>query len=100
MTDATSPTLDQIRCHVQAILRERFGPAADNLGDEDELSAVLGDSFDSLAALEIIVQVETEFAIEVDFVQHDVRYWFASLSRISQFVHDQLADLAALGSRS
>lgn len=87
---------DEIASRVRAVLRGQFGPVADDLADDAELvNAIPG--FDSLAALETISRVEAEFGIEVDFVGHDVRYWFATPGRITRFVLDRLEDRAVLG---
>jgi acyl carrier protein len=97
MTEATQADTDQIRARVWALLRNQFGPAADRLTDGGEFINTLADGFDSLTALDLIGRVEAEFGIEVDFVAHDVRYWFASPGRITRFVQEQLEDRAVLG---
>ncbi len=98
MTNTSLPRAEQIRARVWAVLRNQFGPAADTLTEDSEFVATLAEVFDSLTALDTISRIETEFGIEVDFVGHDVRHWFAAPGRIMQFVRDQLEDQLALGS--
>ncbi|MFD4669605.1 acyl carrier protein [Lentzea sp. NPDC058450] len=90
------PTLDQTRARVRTVLRDQVGDVLDGVADDDELRDVLADRYDSLAAMEFVSRIETEFGIEVDFVSHDVRFVFSTLSRISGFVQDLLEDNAAL----
>lgn len=89
-------TLDhtEINNRIQAVLEKRFGDAARALsGDADLTDALPG--FDSLAALEYVTAVEGEFGIEVDFVGDDVRYWFSTLGRTTEYVRERVEDLAA-----
>ncbi|MET0135033.1 MAG: acyl carrier protein [Kibdelosporangium sp.] len=88
---------DQIGPLVRAALRQQFGVALDSVDDDASLRDTLGDRFDSLAVLDCVSRVERTFGIEVDFVDHDVRYSFATVRRISSYVRDQLEDLAVLG---
>jgi acyl carrier protein len=97
MPETTLPSVDDVRARVRAVLRTQFGAAADALADDSEF-VTLAAGFDSLTALDMIARVESEFGIEVDFVGHDVRHWFASPGRITRYVTDQLEDRAALGS--
>ena len=57
-----------------------------------------GQRYDSLTAMECITALESAFEIEVDFVAHDVRYWFATVERMARFIADQREDRALLGS--
>jgi acyl carrier protein len=100
MTDAMAAIAENVHARVWTVLREQFGPAADELTDDGEFVNVLTAGFDSLTALDTISRIESEFSVEVDFVGHDVRHWFASPARIVRFVCDQLEDQAALGSTS
>jgi acyl carrier protein len=45
------------------LARRRFGPKADRLGPEDDLFEVLG--IDSLAALDLLTDLEEAFDVEV-----------------------------------
>jgi acyl carrier protein len=63
---------------------------------EAELREAVGDRYDSLAAVECVAAVESEFGIEVDFVADDVRYWFSSVANTAEFVARRLADQATL----
>ncbi len=100
MTDLTVPAAEDVHARVWTVLRDQFGPAADALTDDGEFIDLLTAGFDSLTALDTISRIESAFGVEVDFVGHDVRHWFASPARIAQFVTDQLEDRAAMGSRS
>jgi acyl carrier protein len=95
--NSTSST-DDIQEQVRAVLRRTIGDLVDGLSPDDELANALGDRYDSLTALECITAIESRFDVEVDFVAQDVRYWFATLGRMTTFVHDQLEDRASLGS--
>lgn len=94
---STSST-DEVQEQIRALLRRTIGDPVDGLSPDDDLAGALGDRYDSLTALECITAVESRFGIEVDFVAHDVRYWFATLGRMTTFVRDQLEDQASLGS--
>lgn len=100
MTDAVSATAGDIHARVWTVLQEQFGPAAAELTEDDEFVDVLTTGFDSLTAIDTISRVESAFGVEIDFVSHDVRYWFASPARIVRFISDQLEDQAALRSTS
>jgi acyl carrier protein len=83
---------------IRDVLRPRLGDSVDALAADAELATALDPGYDSLTALECISAVETAFAIDVDFVADDVRFWFATVARIARFVGDRLEDRAALGS--
>ncbi|MEU6020292.1 acyl carrier protein [Micromonospora sp. NPDC048871] len=88
---------DELQQQIRAVLRRTIGEPVDNLGPDDDLATALGSRYDSLTALECISAIESSFDIEVDFVGQDVRYWFATLGRMTTFVRDQLEDRASLG---
>ncbi|WP_369174876.1 acyl carrier protein [Streptomyces sp. R28] len=90
------PTTDltEIDTRVLAVLEKRFGDAARALAPDADLSDSLP-GFDSLAALEYVNAVEGEFGIEVDFVGDDVRYWFSTLGRTTEYVRERVEDQAA-----
>jgi acyl carrier protein len=85
---------DQIR----SVLQKHIGDPVTGVADDDDLATVLGARYDSLTAMECITAIEVEFGIEVDFVAHDVRHWFASIDRMATFVGRELEDRALLGS--
>jgi acyl carrier protein len=89
-------TLDhtEIGNRVRAVLEKRFGDAARALPADADLTDALP-GFDSLAALEYVTAVEGEFGIEIDFVGDDVRYWFSTLGRTTEYVRERIEDLAA-----
>jgi acyl carrier protein len=97
MSAPAPATDDQLGTRVREVLRGQFGAAIDEVPADAELAERLQGSYDSLAALECVTRIETEFGIEVDFVGHDVRYWFATTGRIVRFVADRLEDRTALG---
>ncbi|AUI58253.1 acyl carrier protein [Amycolatopsis sp. BJA-103] len=97
MTVSSVPTLDSLRTRTRAVLAGLFGPEIDDLPADAPLPETLGDRYDSLGAMECVTAMEKEFGIEVDFVEHDVRYTFAQMDRIAEFVHAQLEDQAAFG---
>ncbi|MBZ4322013.1 acyl carrier protein [Streptomyces huiliensis] len=100
MNGTTVPTDDDLRARVRAVLTDRLGDAFASVPSDAELQQALGDRYDSLTAMECISAVEEEFGIEVDFVADDVRYWFATVDRMTRFTRDRLEDAAALGERS
>ncbi|WP_370937617.1 acyl carrier protein [Amycolatopsis sp. cg13] len=97
MTSSPVPTLDSLRTRTRSVLAGLFGPEIDDLPEDAPLPETLGDRYDSLGAMECVTAVEKEFGIEVDFVEHDVRYTFARMDRIAEFVHSQLEDRAVFG---
>jgi acyl carrier protein len=82
---------------IRAAIAARLGDGLALVGDDEDLREALGDGYDSLTAMECIMAVEQEFGVEVDFVADDVRYWFATITRMSQFVSDRVEDAAVLG---
>lgn len=82
---------------VRAVLHRQLGDAVTAVAADANLAETLGGRYDSLTAMECITAIEAEFDLEVDFVAHDVRYWFSSIERITQFVHNELEDRALLG---
>ncbi|GAB3439759.1 acyl carrier protein [Actinophytocola sediminis] len=97
MPENTLPVAEKIHAEVWAVLRAQFGAAADTLTGDSEFVTALPTGFDSLTALDTISRVEAAFGLEVDFVSHDVRYWFVTPDRIVRYVTDQLEDRAVLG---
>ncbi|MFD6069985.1 MULTISPECIES: acyl carrier protein [Amycolatopsis] len=97
MTLSSVPTLETLQTRTRAVLAALFGPEINDLPADAPLPETLGDRYDSLGAMECVTAMEKEFDIEVDFVEHDVRYTFAQLDRIAEFVHSQLEDQAVFG---
>jgi acyl carrier protein len=97
MSNPELPSRDEIRDRVRKALHAQLGPPINTVADDVPLPEALGARYDSLAALECISMVEEEFDVQVDFVEHDVRYWFGTVGRIVQFVHDRMEDRFALG---
>ena len=95
VTDSATTDLAE---RVRTALTKQFGSILEPVADNDLLRDALGDRYDSLAALECICRIESEFGIEVDFVEHDVRHFFSTIELICAFVADQLEDLEALTS--
>lgn len=88
----------EILAKIRAVLRERLGDAVTALDPDARLADELGERYDSLGAMECITAVEGAFDIEVDFVGQDVRHWFATLGRMTEFVRGELEDRALLRS--
>jgi acyl carrier protein len=80
------------------VLSRTLGDEVDRLDSDADLAQALGERYDSLTAMECIAAIEGEFDVEVDFVAHDVRYWFATVARMTRFVRNELEDRAMLGS--
>lgn len=97
MTIPSTPTAQELRTRVRDALHRQIGDAVAAVPDDASLPEALGSRYDSLAAMECVTGVEEEFGIEVDFVAHDVRYWFGSIERIARFAADQLEDAAVTG---
>jgi acyl carrier protein len=97
MSTTTPNDLETTRTRVRAALSRQLGDIVSQVPDEAALPETLGARYDSLAALECITRIEEEFGVEVDFVEHDVRYWFASIDRIARFTRDRLEDVAVTG---
>ena len=93
----TQPTADGLRARVHATLAAHLGDEIAEMPDDTPLPDVFVGRYDSLGALECISLIEQAFDIEVDFVTHDVRYWFATPGRIIQFVTDQVEDQQVTG---
>ncbi|RBM19449.1 acyl carrier protein [Streptomyces sp. PT12] len=83
---------------VREVLGPYLGDEIAALDAERDLAEAFGERYDSLTAMECVTAVEAAFGIEVDFVAHDVRYWFASVERIARFVDGELEDRVRLGS--
>lgn len=86
-----------LKRRVREVMRAQFGGPLDHVADGTPLPEGLGDRYDSLAVMECVTNVEEAFNIEVDFVQHDVRFFFSSIERITEFVGDRLEDQAIMG---
>ena len=99
MSTHTIPAYDETIARVREVLGELLGDVVTSAGEDEPLTQALGDRYDSLAALECVSRVENAFGIEVDFVAHDVRYSFATLRRIAEFVQGELEDRAVLENR-
>ncbi len=77
---------------VRNVLAKHLGGDVQSIAADSVFTDVL-DNYDSLSASECIFAIEERFGIEVDFTTDDVRYWFATIDRISQFVGDRLEDI-------
>lgn len=92
MSDHGDPTTNDVR----STLRGVVGDDIMDVNDDVDLQEALGDSYNSLAAMECITWAEEKFSIEVDFVADDVRFWFSTITRIQQFVREKREDMVAL----
>jgi acyl carrier protein len=100
MNDASNPQRPEhdLQEQVRTVLRQHLGDAVVSVAPDEKLADALGERYDSLTAMECITALESAFEIEVDFVAHDVRYWFATVERMARFIADQREDRALLGS--
>lgn len=78
----------------RASLAKVVGAAARTAPENEPLPDVLG-NFDSLAAMELIENLEDEFGVEVDFIAHDVRFRLRTISSGTEFITDLLEDKQA-----
>lgn len=92
----TQPTDIEIATRIRSVLSRTLGDEVHRLDPDADLAQAVGERYDSLAAMECIAAVEGEFDVEVDFVAHDVRYWFATVARMTRFVRGELEDRALL----
>lgn len=95
MSESSTP---ETLARVREVLRPHLGDEVATVDPARDLAEAFGDGYDSLTAMECVTAVEAAFEIEVDFVAHDVRYWFATVERISRFVTEALEDRVRLGS--
>lgn len=99
-TGAVDTSAVELQEKVREVLRPCLGDAVDTLAAGADLAGVLGERYDSLTAMECVTAIEAAFGIEVDFVAHDVRHWFATIERMASFVGNELEDRALLGGRA
>lgn len=92
MSKPSIPNPQDILARVRHILVERLGETFVSVPVDVDLRQTLGDGYDSLTATECIYAIEESFGIEVDFIADDVRYWFATLERMGEFVAGRLED--------
>jgi acyl carrier protein len=65
--------------------------------DKDQsLAETPGLEYDSATVVEAVVAVESEFEVEIDFAEDDIRYAFRSLGTIAELVEQKLSDKEAL----
>jgi acyl carrier protein len=91
-TTAIGQHIRTLEARVRDALVSVVGGSARHVATNAELRDSL-DGYDSLAAVETITAIENTFGITVDVVEDDVRYWFASIERITQLVDERLEDL-------
>lgn len=94
--DSTRSRMEKVR----TVLHRHLGEAVTKVAADEHLAEALGERYDSLTAMECITGIEAEFGVEVDFVAHDVRYWFSTIERMARFVANELEDRALLEGRS
>lgn len=81
---------------IRAALEQLLGPEVRAIGRDESFRDFIGERFDSLMAVEVVTTIEECFAIEVDFMSDDVRFWFETLGKLEKFVGDKLEDQATL----
>lgn len=88
----TQQNPDDLDQRIRAALAGVVGDPAYRIAPDAELRDGL-ERYDSLAAVETITAIENAFGITVDVVEDDVRHWFSSVERMTQFVSERLEDL-------
>lgn len=86
-----TPNKAEIANKVRAVFIDRFGDAAKKVDADADLPDVLP-GLDSLQSVQVVSAIEDLFGFEVDYVGDDVRYWFATINRIVDYVSDRLED--------
>ncbi len=85
---------------IEERVRRALGEVLDADLESFERDATLAETpgiyYDSASVVECVVAIESEFGIEVDFVEDDVRFAFRTIGTISDFVSRKLADSHAL----
>jgi acyl carrier protein len=86
-------TIDRVAMEqrVRTVTERMFGVAARSVNAGASLADTLP-GFTSLKALDLIMAMEEEFGIEVDFVSDDVRHTFSTLHNIANYVQERLED--------
>ncbi|RRV45539.1 acyl carrier protein [Pseudomonas sp. p106] len=85
-----------IEQRIRDTLGQLLGEHVDAIDKRDSFRDFLGERFDSLMAVEVITAIEGCFAIEVDYLSDDVRFWFETLEKMEQFVRQKLEDQLTL----
>jgi acyl carrier protein len=91
-------TLNELELE-QRVARVLGGVLDADLGGQDKdqsLAETPGLEYDSATVVEAVVAVESEFEIEIDFAEDDIRYAFRSLGTIAELVEQKLSDKEAL----
>ncbi len=85
-----------IEQRIRQTLEELLGPEVTTIDRHDSFRDFIGERFDSLTAVEVITAIEGCFAIEVDYLSDDVRFWFENLDKMEKFVTQKLDDQRTL----
>ncbi|MGE8303454.1 MULTISPECIES: acyl carrier protein [Pseudomonas] len=85
-----------IEQQIRQALAQLLGDELNAIDKRDSFRDFLGERFDSLMAVEVITVIEGCFAIEVDYLSDDVRYWFETLEKMEQFVAQKREDQLTL----
>lgn len=83
--------IEIIEKRVRSIITDLFGKNSSTIDGESPLTEFIED-FTSVASLNLINKLESEFNFEVDFVSDDIRYSFANINNISKYIRDRLED--------
>lgn len=81
---------------IRKCLRLLVGESANDISRDMPVREAVA-SFDSLMAMDFIAAIEDAFQVEVDFVQHDVRFHMETIAKSVDFVRDLLQDKEVLG---
>ncbi|EPO7629445.1 TPA: hypothetical protein MD708_004114 [Citrobacter freundii] len=85
-----------IEQRIRHTLEELLGPEVTTIDRYGSFRDFIGERFDSLTAVEVITAIEGCFAIEVDYLSDDVRFWFENLDKMEKFVTQKLDDQRTL----
>ncbi|HFN0790193.1 TPA: acyl carrier protein [Klebsiella variicola subsp. variicola] len=76
---------------VRGIITSQFGNDSGNISGNSALADTIQD-YSSLSSLNLINKIEDEFNLEVDFVSDDIRYSFANINNIVNYIKERLED--------
>ncbi|HDS1733691.1 acyl carrier protein [Pseudomonas hunanensis] len=89
-----------IEQRIRHTLEQLLGPDVNSIDRQASFRDFIGERFDSLMAVEVITAIEDCFAIEVDYLSDDVRFWFETLDKMERFVAQKVEDQLTLQARA
>ncbi|CAM3589284.1 hypothetical protein CCOS865_04000 [Pseudomonas reidholzensis] len=85
-----------IEQRIRQTLEQLLGADVTTIDRHASFRDFIGERFDSLMAVEVITAIEGCFAIEVDYLSDDVRFWFETLDKMERFVAQKVEDQQTL----